>query len=221
MSSRTDINAEVYQVATAHLALLNEYTWRSYRSEPTNEAKPGKGWIHETQYTFADGSIITLNAKFAGQIVFPAAPGFDCICFERPEIGDPATYDIAGHIQREPIIAWELGYNHGQSYVVAVTPSYADSYIWRRFFGAVAFPDGRIEWRSPYADDLRRIAGGDPKEVYTPTIVDSVEAWIALVRKVWAVKIEHEAKEEERRARANEPCEHCGRGHDLDDEIPF
>ena len=213
-----NIDSLIHEAAFADLAHLKERTSRSYRIADVKSEKgkpdPNRGWTHETIYTFTNGETVTLNGRFAGQLIFPASPGYELLQFVQPEKSDPKTYDIKSLIVRKSIIGWLIESDFHHEWCVPITSEGPDTTSGQHLFKAMALPDGRIEWRS-------RTPSGEKLG-----IEKDLQKWIGQVRRHWEVQLELEAEQESKRLEAQKPCPQCGRGgrsfdQEIDDEIPF
>jgi hypothetical protein len=204
----SNLHAAIHQAVTADTSRLISFERSSTRS--------GTDWDHRLRYEFDDGAKVEMSSRFNDSIVFPASPGFELLTIERLETPDR---DLDQLVHIEPVLAWTLEYDHGQSWVTPVTTSGYDSSSWTRTFKAVRLPDGKVQWHAPFDQAACSVIDEEFGQGHrdAPIMIGDPAAWVSLVRRVWDRQIEDEKKI------VTSCCASCGRAStlDRDGDIPF
>ncbi len=208
----TKLHAAIHEAVSADTDRLISFERSSVRS--------GNDWDHKLRYEFDDGAKVELTSRFNDSIVFPAGPGFELLTIER--IADrPATdFDLTQHVCVEPVLAWTLEYDHGQSWVTPITIASFESASWTWAFKAVRLPDGKVQWHAPFdraACSVIEEQFGSDRHRDGPVLLADATAWLSLVGRVWDAQLEDEQKS------SGQCCASCGRpaARNSDEDIPF
>ena len=201
-----DVTRNINAVLREEIQQLNEYTETLARTDD--------GWRYGYHYRFTDGTHATLSGdrmQYGGIVGFPASsPDFTLLEYVRPEVGDPQTEDIEAHVIASPIVGWLVHLDQGQTYVEAVTvTAVVHGHHNKQLFRAIQHPDGRIVRHLPWMPSASYLTTTVEPEAIFPDWA----AWIADVRRTWAIRSPRKRLRRTGRSSSGSPGKRIGRGH--------